>query len=65
MKVERITYKRVKNLGNYESETLELTAILEDDDEQYDVAIGRQIQMLKERVHRSLDLIKDNQEIEF
>ncbi|BAU63040.1 hypothetical protein STA3757_03950 [Stanieria sp. NIES-3757] len=65
MKVERITYRRVKNLGNYENETLELSAILDDEDEQNDVAIGRQIQMLKQRVCRGLDLIKDNQEIEF
>ena len=65
MKVERITYKRVKNLGNYETETLELSAILEDDDEQYDVAIGQYIQRLKQRVHQSLNLIEDDREIEF
>lgn len=29
MKIETITYKRVQNLGNYQSETLEATAIVE------------------------------------
>jgi hypothetical protein len=29
MKIKSITYKRIKNLGNYQSETLEMTAELE------------------------------------
>ncbi|MHC5613421.1 MAG: hypothetical protein ACYTXA_21095 [Nostoc sp.] len=33
MKIETITYKRVKNLGNYQSETLEATARLDDGDD--------------------------------
>lgn len=33
MKVETITYKRVKNLGNYQSETFEATASLDDGDD--------------------------------
>lgn len=33
MKIETITYKRVKNLGNYQSETFEATAILSEDDD--------------------------------
>ena len=32
MKYKTITYQRVKNLGNYESKRLELTAELDDDD---------------------------------
>lgn len=60
MKVERITYKRVKNLGNYESETLELSAILDEDE-----LIDDAIQKLKYTVLCNLNLIKDNQEIEF
>ncbi|WP_375495574.1 hypothetical protein [uncultured Nostoc sp.] len=33
MKIETITYKRVKNLGNYQSETMEVTAVLDQYDE--------------------------------
>lgn len=32
MKVKTVHYKRVKNLGNYESETFEMTTELDDDD---------------------------------
>jgi hypothetical protein len=32
MKIETITYKRIKNLGNYETETFEATATLEEED---------------------------------
>lgn len=32
MKIETITYKRVKNLGNYQTETFEATATLDDTD---------------------------------
>ncbi len=32
MEIKTITYKRVKNLGNYQTETLEATATLEEDD---------------------------------
>ena len=32
MKIETITYKRVKNLGNFQTETIEMTAVLD----QYD-----------------------------
>jgi hypothetical protein len=34
MKIRTITYQRVRNLGNYESERLEMVAELEDDDEE-------------------------------
>ncbi len=33
MQVKTISYKRVKNLGNYQSETLEATASLDDSDD--------------------------------
>ncbi len=33
MKIETITYKRVKNLGNYQSETFEAIAIVEEGEE--------------------------------
>ena len=38
MKIETITYKRVKNLGNYNTEAMELTATLEEEDLPEDVA---------------------------
>ncbi|MDZ8227549.1 hypothetical protein [Nostoc sp. ChiVER01] len=38
MKIETITYRRVKNLGNYNTEAMELTATLEDEDLPEDVA---------------------------
>ena len=33
MKIETITYKRAKNLGNYQTETMEVTAVLDQYDE--------------------------------
>jgi hypothetical protein len=30
MKIKTVTYKRVKNLGNYQSETLEMVAEIDD-----------------------------------
>lgn len=38
MKIETITYKRVHNLGNYQNETLEVTAIVEEGEEAHIVA---------------------------
>ena len=38
MKIETITYKQVKNLGNYQNETLEATAIVEEGDDPQVVA---------------------------
>ncbi|WGV25687.1 hypothetical protein [Halotia branconii] len=32
MRIETITYKRIKNLGNFNSEHLEATAIVSEDD---------------------------------
>jgi len=64
MKVERITYKRVKNLGNYESETLELSAIL-DEEEEYSLDIN--IQMLKIKIQHHLGILNEDKsdEMEF
>ncbi|MEH1810904.1 MAG: hypothetical protein V7K26_00185 [Nostoc sp.] len=38
MKIETISYKRVKNLGNFQSETMEVMATLESEDLPEDVA---------------------------
>ncbi|MEM9922527.1 MAG: hypothetical protein AAF915_02015 [Cyanobacteria bacterium P01_D01_bin.50] len=38
MKVKTIHYKRVKNLGSYESETFEMTADIDEKDELIEVA---------------------------
>ncbi|MEH2197410.1 hypothetical protein [Nostoc sp.] len=38
MKIETITYKRVKNLGSYQSETMEVTAVLDQYDEPDEVS---------------------------
>lgn len=34
MKIETITYKRVKNLGNFENETFQATATLEEGEDE-------------------------------
>lgn len=38
MKIETISYKRVKNLGNYQTETMEVTAVLDQFDEPNEVS---------------------------
>ncbi|MFN6571178.1 hypothetical protein [Dendronalium sp. ChiSLP03b] len=40
MKIETITYKRVKNLGNYQTETMEATATVEQSDQPEQVALS-------------------------
>lgn len=37
MNIERITYRRLVNTGNYENETVELTAIVEEHEDAIDV----------------------------
>jgi hypothetical protein len=37
LNVKRITYKRIKNLGNYESKTLEMTAEVDEDQYPHEV----------------------------
>ncbi|MEH2435202.1 MAG: hypothetical protein V7K25_13265 [Nostoc sp.] len=49
MKIETITYKRVKNLGNYQTETIEMTAVLDQYDDPNDVS-----QELRELVKNQL-----------
>lgn len=55
MKFKTITYQRVKNLGNYESERLELSVELDEDDDEA-VAIAR----IKSKAEQALG-IEDNQ----
>ena len=54
MKFKTITYQRVKNLGNYESERLELSVELDKDDD-----VESAIALLKSKVKQALD-IEDN-----
>ena len=51
MKVKTITYQRVKNLGNYESERLEMTVEVYEDESPTEVA-----ENLKEMVEDALDI---------
>ncbi|MEY2833402.1 MAG: hypothetical protein RLZZ574_2661 [Cyanobacteriota bacterium] len=51
MQVRTITYQRVKNLGNYESERMEMTIEL-DDDENVEIAIAA----LKDTVKKALNI---------
>lgn len=53
MNYKTITYKRIKNLGNFESQHLELTAEV-DENEDIDAAI----ESLKSKVHQGLGLEK-------
>lgn len=57
MKYTTITYKRVKNIGNYQSETLELTAEI---DGEKDIML--QIHQLKTTVKRGLNIISSKEE---
>ena len=52
MKIKTITYKRTKNLGNYESEYFEATAEIDDENEDVNEAIEK----LKVTVHKALGL---------
>lgn len=55
MKYKTITYQRVKNLGNYESERLELSAEVAEDDD-----ISSTISTLKEIVNKALGIKEPN-----
>lgn len=55
MNIKTITYQRVKNLGNYESERMEMTIELDDGDS-VEIAIAR----IKSKVEEALG-IEDNQ----
>jgi hypothetical protein len=51
MQIKNVTYKRIKNLGNYESEAVEITAEIDDDEGAISSALK-----LKEYVHQALGL---------
>ena len=51
MKIRTVHYKRVKNLGNYESETFEMTAEIDDDEGVVSSALK-----LKDYVHYMLGI---------
>ena len=51
MKIKTITYQRVKNLGNYESERIELSAELNDDDD-----VQKTINQLKNKAFEALNI---------
>lgn len=55
MEFKTITYQRVKNLGNYESERLELSIELDENDD-----VDKAIALVKLKVEQALD-IQDNQ----
>lgn len=57
MKYKTITYQRVKNLGNYESERLELSVELNEDDD-----VESAIALLKSKAEQALG-IEDNQPV--
>ena len=54
MKIQALTYKRVQNLGNYSSETLEATAILDENEDPTQAFIA-----LRQFVHTKLGLHKE------
>ena len=62
MQYKTISYKRVKNLGNYQSETVEMSVELKDDDDPKQC-----FEQLKDRVLEALDLkeISNIEEIAF
>lgn len=47
MKITTITYRRVKNLGNYESEALEATAEIDDTEVAYEAHENLRLWVLK------------------
>ncbi len=51
MKIKQITYQRVKNLGNYETERVELVADIDENENQFHV-----FKELKEQVELMLGL---------
>lgn len=59
MKIKIITYQRIKNLGNYQSEKLEMTAELEEGED-----VQASIAKLKNQVHLGLNIIPDSESSE-
>jgi hypothetical protein len=60
MEVKTITYQRVKNLGNYESESLEMTAEVELDDYQ---SVSNAVANLKGMVLEALDIEEEEKPV--
>ena len=60
MKVKTISYQRVKNLGNYESERMEMTVEVNEDED-----INLAVKTLKEYVLQGLDINPDDGNIAF
>jgi hypothetical protein len=56
MKITTITYKRIKNLGNYQSESFEFTAEVDEDQGDLPLKVAEQ---LKFYVLESLGLSED------
>lgn len=52
MNIKTISYQRVKNLGNYESERMEMTIELDDDDS-VEIAIAT----IKDTVKKALNIL--------
>ncbi len=59
MRIQALTYKRVQNLGNYSSETLEATAIVDEDEDPFEVS-----KTLRQFVLSELNLLKGEEEDE-
>lgn len=59
MKIQTITYKRVKNLGNYQSESVEATALVEESEDP-----GKAYDSLREWILRKLDIQPNSDDIE-
>ena len=60
MKIKTITYQRVKNLGNYESERIELSAELSENDN-----FEESFNSLKEKACKALNISDPGNEIAF
>lgn len=58
MKIQTVTYRRHKNLGNYENETLEATAIVEEGDD-FEAAI----ELLSAEVNANLGINEKLQDL--
>lgn len=56
MNIKTIAYQRVKNLGNYESERMEITAELNEDDD-----VDEAIALIKRKCFEHLNIETDNQ----
>lgn len=52
MNIKTISYQRVKNLGNYESERMEMTIELDDDD-----SVEEAIATIKDTVKKALNIL--------